>query len=130
MVSYFKNGFYTWNLFFLTHSLYLKSVHPDTVVFISSHCKMPKPAFPEEEDIGLRQGLHNDDIEEKRFYNWKVYSGSTLRLDTNLAQSLQTTENAKRSQESLISKPKKPKTHKDIEGAEFYGEIVAKNKFH
>jgi hypothetical protein len=84
-----------------------------------------RPTFiEEEEDIGLRQTLHDDVVKEERFHQspavrqiptiGKVSGGSTLRLDINLAQSLQTTENAKRSQESLISKPKKPKTHKDI----------------
>lgn len=83
-----------------------------------------RPAFIEEEDLGLRQALHDNMVKEEKFYHYtavqqiptigKVYSGSILRLDTNLAQILQTTENAKRSQESLISKPKKPKTHKDI----------------
>jgi len=98
------------------------------MVFIPSHCKMPlsrkRPAFIEEEDLGLCQALHDDVVKEEKFHHYpavrqiptigKVSSGSTLRLDTNLAQSLQTTENAKRSQELLISKPKKPKTHKDI----------------
>jgi hypothetical protein len=77
----------------------------------------------EEEDLGVRQALH-DDVKEETFHlspavrqiptSGKVPSGSTLRSDTNLTQSLQSPENAKRSQESLISEPKKSETHKDM----------------
>lgn len=77
----------------------------------------------EEEDLGVHQALH-DDVKEEMFHlspavrqiprSGKVPSGSTLRLDTNLTQSLQSPGNAKRSQESLISEPKKPETHKDM----------------
>jgi hypothetical protein len=78
----------------------------------------------EEEDLRLRQSLQNDIVKEETLHHpaavrqtptgGKVPSGSTLRLDTNLTQSFQTPENAKRFQDSLISGPNKSEVHKDM----------------
>lgn len=73
-----------------------------------------------ERDLHLRQSLQNDIVKEEKLHHpaavrgGKVPSGSTLRLDTNLTQSFQTPENAKRFQDSLISGPNKSEVHKDM----------------
>jgi hypothetical protein len=76
-----------------------------------------------EEDLGLRYSAQNAGNEEG-FYSsaaiqqvdtgGKEFSGSTLRLETNLAPSYQNVENTKQSEKAPLSGPKCSEIYKDM----------------